>query len=443
MNFLRNRSVFFMAGAVVLLLVFIVGCWWLLKPNYVPLLQQDNKIIQADAINALNNANIPYSIKNNSIQVDESRLGAARIALDQAGLSNPDTVGFELFNQTDYGMSDFAQKINFQRAVEGEVARSIMAMDGIKYARVHITPTNDALYAADKTPAKASVVIQTLDGYHLPKDSIEGVQRLVASAVEDLTPENVALLNEQGEVISSDLYDASGALGRESDLALEIETKVKQILQQSFNISQSSVSARVQVNYDKKKVVREKPILADEGLLILKKKETTSFDSSADSANATHKNDSKDNEYAIGKETSEVEYASGTVSKISVGVIVPNTLSYDQLQNIQTALEAGLGIDRKRGDTLVLVSSLMPVNSTVAIAPVKKAQLATVELQSWKNYFNPLSIGLMVLLGLIAIFWLIKSLTSRRVSPHIKPRALSAEEREQVVVNLKYWLSRE
>ena len=231
MNFLSNRSAYFFVGACLVITIFAITVWWLLKPNYAPLIQQDSKISQSDALNVLNLEKIPYIINNNVIEVENSNLGDARLALAHAGLSNPETVGFEIFNKTDYGMSDFAQKINFQRAIEGELARSIMAMDGIKYARVHITPKSDSIYANDKETAKAAVIMQVKNGYKFPKDSLIGIQNLVASSVDGLLPVNVSLLNEQGQIISPEFYENSSmSSGKEIELAANIENKVKNIL---------------------------------------------------------------------------------------------------------------------------------------------------------------------------------------------------------------------
>ncbi|MDH2521378.1 flagellar basal-body MS-ring/collar protein FliF [Acinetobacter baumannii] len=442
MNFWGKKSVFFISGLSIIIIGFIGACWWFLKPTYVPLLQQNDKNIQANVINILDTSNIPYVIKNNTIEVEESKIGEAKIALDKGGLSNPETVGFELFNETDYGMSDFVQKINFQRALEGELARSIMTMDGMKYARVHLTPEKDTIYEVDKATAKASVVIETLNNTQLSRDSIEGIQNLVSSAVNGLEAKNVVLLNQQGEIISNNLDTSSNSLKRSEDLEAKIESKVRSILYQSFNINKVSVSANVQINLDKRKVVREKPILSDAGILLLKKKETSSTILGADNTNSSQKDSSHDNEYAIGKETSEIEYGSERISKVNVGVIVPSTLGPTQLQNIQQVLEAGLGIDKKRGDNLVLVSSMIPAE-TVQDQKTKNELLKTdnekkATIQSSLTPFMIIVIFSLVILVLFLILRFVQK-PSKKV---VEADSLTDEEREKILVNLKYWLGK-
>ncbi len=93
-EFLGKKSVFFISGITIVIIGFIGACWWFLKPTYVPLLQQGDKNIQANVISILDTANIPYVIKNNTIEVEERNVGEAKIALDKGGF-NPDTVGFE------------------------------------------------------------------------------------------------------------------------------------------------------------------------------------------------------------------------------------------------------------------------------------------------------------------------------------------------------------
>jgi len=444
MNFWGRKSAFFISGIGLIILGFIGACWWFLKPTYAPLLQQDNKDIQASVINILDSSNIPYAIKNNIVEVEEDRLGDAKIALDKGGLSNPETVGFELFNETDYGMSDFAQKINFQRALEGELARSIMTMDGIKYARVHLTPEKDTIYEIDKATAKASVVIETINNYQLNKESIDGIQNLIASAVSGLDAKSVVLLNDQGEIVSNNLSE-SNALNRSADIEAKIESKVRSMLFQSFSINEVSVSANVQVNFDKRKITSEKPILSDAGILLLSKKEASSNTSSIENVNTSQKDSSRDSEYAIGKETSEVEYATGIISKINVGVIVPSTLSAIQLLNIQQVLEVGLGIDKKRGDNLVLVSSMVQPANIVPVQPQKTevldhdhaAQVPTSKI------FSPFNIVLFSALFLILLLLILKFIRQESNLAKNEKDALSDEEREQLLVNLKYWLGKD
>lgn len=442
MNFWGKKSVFFISGLSIIIIGFIGACWWFLKPTYVPLLQQNDKNIQANVINILDTSNIPYVIKNNTIEVEESKIGEAKIALDKGGLSNPETVGFELFNETDYGMSDFAQKINFQRALEGELARSIMTMDGMKYARVHLTPEKDTIYEVDKATAKASVVIETLNNNQLSRDSIEGIQNLVSSAVNGLDAKNVVLLNQQGEIISNNLDTSSNSLKRSEDLEAKIESKVRSILYQSFNINKVSVSANVQINLDKRKVVREKPILSDAGILLLKKKETSSTILGADNTNSSQKDSSHDNEYAIGKETSEIEYGSERISKVNVGVIVPSTLGPTQLQNIQQVLEAGLGIDKKRGDNLVLVSSMIPAE-TVQDQKIKNELLKTdnEKQATIQSSLTPFMIIVIFSLVILVLFFILR-FVQKPSKEVVEADSLTDEEREKILVNLKYWLGK-
>ncbi|ENW91566.1 flagellar basal-body MS-ring/collar protein FliF [Acinetobacter dispersus] len=444
MNFWGRKSAFFISGIIIVILGFIGACWWFLKPTYVPLLQQENKDIQASVINILDASSIPYSIKNNIVEVEESKVGDAKIALDKGGLSNPETVGFELFNETDYGMSDFAQKINFQRALEGELARSIMSMEGIKYARVHLTPEKDTIYEVDKATAKASVVIETKNSYQLNKDTVEGIQNLVSSAVSGLESKSVVLLNGSGEIVSNNLNNSASAFKRSEDVESKIEAKVRSILFQSFNISKVSVSANVQVNFDKRKVTSEKPILSDAGILFLNKKESSSTTSNGGDVSTSQKDSSNDNEYAVGKETSEIEYATGKISKISVGVVVPSTLSFVQLQNIQQVLEVGLGIDKKRGDNLVLVSSMLEPTE------VKPEQMQQTDVPNNivtppnSSFLSPFYIVLIVSLFLIVMFIIFKVIGKKKnLRQEIDQISLSEEEREQVIVNLKYWLGKD
>src|SRR4051812_15037045 len=160
--------------------------------------------------------------------VDSIRLHVAGQDLPLQG-----TVGFELFNNNSIGLTEFAQRINLQRALQGELARTITTIDGVETARVHLSLGEQSIFRGDRHPPRASVAIRTLPGRRLSPGSVRGIQRLVAGSVPDLEPVDVAVLNDRGVLVSADLSgDAPTLPGTEEErsVARFFEARIRRAL---------------------------------------------------------------------------------------------------------------------------------------------------------------------------------------------------------------------
>jgi len=200
MKAFAGRSAVFFAGLAMIGVLLVLAVWWVLRPSYVPLYKEATEASQADILATLSQWQVPYRInaKEGVIEVPEEKIGAARIHLAEAGIPTRAGVGFELFDKADYGMSEFSQKINYQRALEGELARSVMSINEVKFARVHLTLKKSGLYQSAEEQAKASVIVRLKPNAALNSKQVQGIQQLVASAVEGMTLEHVVVLDEEG-----------------------------------------------------------------------------------------------------------------------------------------------------------------------------------------------------------------------------------------------------
>jgi flagellar M-ring protein FliF len=185
----------------------IFSAWYFfLRTPYV---EAFNNLKSSDAVTIvaeLDRLKTPYKLTNEgtSIAVPEDKVDSARINVLGGDLPLKGAVGFELFNKTDMGLTEFAQKINYQRALQGELARTIMALEEVDSARVHLSLPESGIFEQDKRVAKASVTITTKFGGSINPAVVRGLQRLVASAVPDLDASNVVILDARGQLISED-----------------------------------------------------------------------------------------------------------------------------------------------------------------------------------------------------------------------------------------------
>ena len=161
----------------------------------------------AQIADELERQGIQYEIGSggSSVLVPANMVAEIRIDLAQAGLPTGGTVGFEIFDKTNFGATDFTQQVNFQRAIEGELARSINTLDGVRSSRVHIVMPQDAIFQEDQEPASASIVLGLNPGVSLTQGQVKGIGNLVAGAVEGLDLSGVMIIDSTGSV----LFDGS------------------------------------------------------------------------------------------------------------------------------------------------------------------------------------------------------------------------------------------
>lgn len=184
--------------------VLVVAYLLLLQPQHVVLVENIRAEDAATIVAELDNQAIPYELEDSGsrVTVPEDQVGQARIAIAGTEMLTGGTVGFELFNEADMGITEFAQKVNYQRALQGELARTIMMMDGVAFARVHLSLPQRTLFRGEAAAPKAAVSVQPEPGRAIGRDRVLGIQQLVAAAVTDLTPQHVSVLDERGEMIS-------------------------------------------------------------------------------------------------------------------------------------------------------------------------------------------------------------------------------------------------
>lgn len=198
------------------------------RPLYTTLAPEDASIV----IQKLKEGSTEYRLSNNgtTVSVPEDKVAELRLELAAAGVPKSGRIGFEIFDKTNFGMTDFAEHINYRRAVEGELERSVMALGEVEQARVHITFPKESVFSEAQQPAKASVLIKIRAGAVLPETAIPAITHLISSAVEGLAPESVSVLDMRGNLLNrAKRVDNSGG-GDSSEAALEYRHKVEQDL---------------------------------------------------------------------------------------------------------------------------------------------------------------------------------------------------------------------
>src|ERR671933_2877666 len=162
---------------------------------------------EAAIVQKLKDAKIPYELQDGgTIRVPSGQVQDARLATAGMGLGGKPSAGsgFELFNQPSFGQTEFTQKVNYQRALENELARSITQMDAIESARVHLVMPQESLFAAQQKDTTASVILKLKPGKRLDNAQARSISNLVAGSVEGLKPANLTIVDVNGNTLTPD-----------------------------------------------------------------------------------------------------------------------------------------------------------------------------------------------------------------------------------------------
>ena len=158
------------------------------QPSYSVLFADLSQQDASKVVEHLNAQKIPYQIENNGtmITVPKDKVYETRLELAGKGLPSSGTIGYELFDKTSMGMSEFMQKLNYKRALEGELARTIMGQEGVEGARIHLVFPEKSIFKDEQVPPTASVVIKLRDNFKLPREKASAIVNFISSSVEGL-----------------------------------------------------------------------------------------------------------------------------------------------------------------------------------------------------------------------------------------------------------------
>src|SRR5579872_4415534 len=170
------------------------------RPLYTSMAPEDAAVV----VQKLRETAVEYRLSENgsAVLVPSAKLAESRLALAAAGLPKTGRIGFELIDKNNFGATEFVEHINYKRAMEGELERSVMSLAEVEQARVHLTLPKDSVFLDQQQPAKASVMVKLRPGAAMSPQNIAAVTNLVASAVEGLTPESVSLVDMDGTLLN-------------------------------------------------------------------------------------------------------------------------------------------------------------------------------------------------------------------------------------------------
>jgi flagellar M-ring protein FliF len=433
-----------LATTFVLVVGLVAGsAWWLNRDEYVLLFDDMDADSAAQVVTRLKSMKVPFELDagGRAIRVRSQSVDELRLDLSSQGMPASGRIGFEIFDRTAFGATEFLEKVNYRRALEGEIARTIATIAEVSSARVHIAMGKDSLFGESR-PAKASVVLK-LRGQRPPATStIAGISNLVAASVEGLRPEAVVILDSFGRPLarpSEDEGDPQGAaqLERQQRLERDLSTRVIALLEPVVGTERVRVNVALKLNpqtseeteerYDPNTVVRSRQISSDQANLPGALGQVAGVRSNLPPQPSDPKTPAvavpgtgtsrtaETTNYEVSKTTRRVVRPPGEIARLSVAVILDDdqqqkkdkegasstvrvARTREELQKIHGLVAAAVGFDMMRGDQLTvenvsfdepLVEEDAPSSVFVRFAPQisEFSRLATVLLIGLGGFF--------------------------------------------------------
>jgi len=390
--FWKNQSTTRKAILIILTIVAIVAISlfirWANTPSYEVAFSGLSETDAGTIVEQLQTSDIPYKLQGSgTILVPSDEVYNVRLQMARDGLPQGGSVGYELFSGSSLGMTEFTQRINYQRALEGELERTIGSLQAVDAVRVHIVTPEKSLLTSQQDPATASVTIREGSGQALSASQVKSVTHLVASSVEGLSPENVVVVDINGNLLASGQSDDSVSGGAaaadthreaEAAYAAEIETSVNALLDSVLGPNSSVVKASVLMDWTEKQITTQAYDPETEAIRssqVINESYSANGDTAGGipgsetnlpegdttlTAEETSSSDYSRSEEIFNYEVTQTEtlelVSPGTVSKISLSVMVDGITDTEELETLRTTIAAAAGIDTTRGDILAVES---------------------------------------------------------------------------------------
>lgn len=452
----RTRQLIVGGIGAALVLGIIAATFYVQRPQQIALYSNLNDQDASAIITKLKDLKVPYIVSDGggTISVPQEQAADLRLQLAGAGLPSGNgvgMVGMEVFDKTNLGITDFAQKLNYQRALEGELTRTVSRLSAIESARVHLVLPQERLFTSQQKDTTASVVVKTKPGARLTDEQVSNVKFLVSKAVEGLKPENVAVVdvngNALGKLEASDVARdklAATRLEVQRQRETELESKIQSMLTQVVGNNKAVVRANVALDWNevKQNVETFSPGAAQPQVLSERDKReqftgqggaavapggvpgtqanipTYQTAAGAGGGDSSYNTSDVTRNFQLSSDKQSIVRAPGEIKSIGIAVMVDQAVGANQVDLITQVVTAAAGIQPQRGDQVSVVT--LPFDTSLN-QQLKKQQ----EEQTLMDYF---ALGLRVggiLVGLGGLFLLFRMM-SNAVKP--KPQAVVVAE---------------
>ena len=388
------------------------------KPLFTSMAPED----ASNIVTRLKESGTEYRLADNgaTVLVPSARVDELRLEMAGAGLPKTGRIGFELFDKTNLGITDFTEHVNYRRALEGELERSIRSLTEVQDARVHVTFPRDSVFLESREPAKASVLVNLRVGAHLSPQNVVAITNLVASAVEGLAPDAVSVLDMTGNLLSRPHRNSLDGAADESEESLEYRHQIEKDLLAKMNstleplLGDGRFRAGVSVDCDFSSGEQSDEVFDPAKSVMVTSQKTedivggtqnsgvpgtasniprpTSRPGSAGSSVARR---SENVSYETSRSVRHMKLPQGSIRRISASLLLDQDVRWqgktmvlvppaqEKLKAIHDLVAGALGLSTDRGDQLVIES--LPFEQTLTAEPPVPQQPIAVPQKKWTD----------------------------------------------------------
>lgn len=410
-------------GALVSVAVLLVFAKMIGSPDYKPLLT-GLEPADAQAMAAqLDAKNIPHqmSADGKTLSVPADQVDAARLDVASQGMPHSGRLGFELFDKVSWGQTEFDEKVNYQRAMEGELERTIQTLRDVESARVHLVMPTDSVFSDRQRDAKASVILKLRHG-SLSAETQMAIARLVSGAVDDLKPQNVSVIDaDTNRPLGNSESDSSGAAGIEQQLSNRLMATLEPV------VGAQRLRASVNVEYDPSSSEENEEKYDPNGAVALSTQKSeeligagaavggvpgtsSNVPTAAKQPATTVENDddntqhskSESNTYGVSKLVKHTINPAGRVRRVTVALLIDDAVVHlqkngktvdeyqkrtpEELKQIEELAKNAIGLDPSRGDSLTVQNLSFDRSSATDLASPGRIQKLRNTLNDWSSY---------------------------------------------------------
>lgn len=395
------------AGIASLVTVFT----WTSKPDMMVLFAGLDPDEASGILTELDELAVPYEIGANgaTLRVPADRVGELRIRLAGQGLTGTKTIGYEIFDRSNLGMTEFLQQVNYRRALEGELTRTIVSLEEVRNARIHLAIPETDVFSRTRQEPKASVIVDLMPGARMRPDQIRGIYALVAASVEGLSPSGVTLVDSSGRELgggagSGEFAATTEQLRIQQDVEQYLRQKATSMLEQVVGSGEAIVQVNAKLDFERTERSTEKYDPAS--ATIRSEQRISGNGTGGDSQETTLTN------YEIDKTVESLLGAVGEIRKLSVAVLVNGTMNTNpdgtvsyadrtpqELATLGAIVQDAIGYEEIRGDTFEIAN--------LRFTEPAGADLATSPLPWWLLFpsMGSLIRNLVILLAIGMVAW--------------------------------------
>jgi len=486
-NLFKSISIGKRIALLILAVGFVAGFVFLMNwagnPEFHPLYTNLDANDAGTILNRLKEQKIPYRLSANgsTILIPQEKIYETRMELASEGLPHGGSIGFELFDNTKLGMTEFAQNVNYQRALQGELVRTINGFEEVDSCRVHIVMPEKSLFLKDEEPASASVVLKLRHGKWLTQQQVQGIVHLVSSSVSRMGPDNVTVVDSNGRLLTGST-DPSGIatlsadqLEYQAQVERKLENRVLTMLEKALGANRAIVRVSCALNFKQHEMTEERFLPENQVIRSEQLFNETSRDADPipqgipgiqsnlpESSPAQNQTTAGENttfakkestvNYEIGKLTSRTLDPVGGIERVSVAVMVDGTYrsnpiengeaewtyvprSAEELSKIENLVKSAVNFVADRGDQVEVVNIPFETNQMTPAEDSSMLETWLARLKNYKPYFKYAFLSLFLILTFMfvvqpVIRWLTTHTAREAEILHQLPKTVGELENE-------------